>query len=137
MRILPVLLLPLAACSTTPQEAEQAAAAELRTQEALAVELAGLVPGEPTACLPEPARVQVSSKGYGSTLVYRVSNSVKYRNDMNGSCPGAGRDDILVTRTTQSRSCRGDIVQTIDRGSRFPTGACSFGDFIPYRRPAR
>ncbi|WP_375429016.1 hypothetical protein [uncultured Sphingomonas sp.] len=135
MRFLPIFVIPLAACSTTPREAERAAALDLQTQEALAAELAGLVPGKPTACLPEPARAQVSSKGFGSRLVYRVSSSVKYRNDMNGSCPGAGRDDILVTRTPQSRSCRGDIVQTIDRGSRFPTGSCAFGDFIPYRRP--
>lgn len=135
MRILSILLVPLAACSTTPQEAERAAAVDARARDALAAELAGLVPGEPTACLPQPGRVLVTSKGYGSTVVYRVSSTLKYRNDMNGSCPGAGRDDILVTRTTQSRSCRGDIVQTIDRTSRFPTGACTFGEFIPYRRP--
>lgn len=137
MRSLTLLLVPLAACSTSPREAERAATADLRTQKALAVELAGLVPGEPLACLPEPARVQLPSKGYGSTIVYRASSAVKYRNDMNGNCPAAGRDDILITQTTQSRSCRGDIVQTIDRTSRFPTGGCAFGDFIPYRRPAR
>lgn len=125
----------LAGCTTSPREAERAAAVDARAQDALAAELAGLVPGEPTACLPQPARVQVTSKGHGSTLVYRVSNDLKYRNDMNGDCPGAGRDDILVTRTPQSRSCRGDIVQTFDRGSRFPTGACTFGEFVPYRRP--
>lgn len=125
----------LAGCATSPRQAEQAAGVDARAQEALAAELAGLVPGEPTACLPQPGRVLLTSKGYGSTLVYRVSDSLKYRNDMNGSCPAAGRDDILITRTPQSRSCRGDIVQTIDRGSRFPTGGCTFGEFIPYSRP--
>ena len=135
MRILPILLVPLTACSTTPREAERAVAVDARAQDALAAELAGLVPGEPTACLPQPGRVPVTSKGYGSTIVYRVSGALKYRNDMNGNCPAAGRDDILITRTPQSRSCRGDIVQTIDRTSRFPTGGCAFGDFIPYRRP--
>lgn len=130
-----ILALLLAGCTTSPREAKRAATKEAATQEALAAELAGLVPGEPTSCLPQPARVQVTSKGYGSTIVYRVSRTLKYRNDMNGDCPGIGRDAILVTRTPQSRSCSGDIVQLIDRGSRFPTGACTFGDFVPYRRP--
>lgn len=135
MRITLALLLPLAACTTSPREAERAAASEAKAQAGLAAELAGLVPGKPTTCLPEPARTQLTSTGYGSTIVYRASRDVKYRNDMNGSCPGIGRDDILVTRTPQTRSCSGDIVQLIDRASRFPTGSCAFGDFIPYRRP--
>ena len=29
----------------------------------------------------------------------------------------------------------GDIARTFDQASRFPTGSCSFGDFVPYRKP--
>lgn len=125
----------LAACTTTPAQEKRAAAAQAGTDEALATELAGLVPGEPSDCLPAPARTQMSSKGFGSTIVYRVSSDLKYRTDTNG-CEGVGRrDDILVTQTPIGRTCRGDIAQTIDRTSRFPTGGCSFGSFVPYRRP--
>lgn len=128
-------LATLAACTTTPAQEERAAAAQADTEAALAVELAGLVPGEPSDCLPGPARTQMTSEGFGSTIVYRVSRDLKYRTEASG-CEGVGRrDDILITRTPVGRTCRGDIAQTVDRTTRFPTGSCSFGSFVPYRRP--
>lgn len=127
-------LATLAACTTTPEQEERAAATKAETEDALAAELAGLVPGEPTDCLPPSSRTQMSTKGYGSTIVYRVSSDLKYRTDTSG-CEGVGRDDILVTSTPIGRTCRGDIAQTFDRTSRIPTGSCSFGSFTPYRRP--
>ena len=50
-------------------------------------------------------------------------------------CRDVGRGNILVTRTPTTQLCRGDIATTVDSTSRIQTGACSFGDFIPYRRP--
>jgi hypothetical protein len=126
----------LGACAATPQEAERTAMAQADTAAALDRELAGLVPGEPSACLPEPLRVQVASRTYGPTIVYAVSRDVKYRTDTSGGCERAGRGrDVLVTQTTLNRSCRGDIARTVDPVTGFQTGACSFGDFVPYRRP--
>lgn len=125
----------LGACSTTPAERERRAASDAAAQAALAEELAGLTPGEPTTCLPEPARTPLSSQQFGSTIVYRVSRDLKYRTDTNGECGGrSGSDDIRVTRTPQARVCRGDIVQSFDRGSGFPTGSCALGEFVPYRK---
>lgn len=124
----------LAACSTTPEQAERAAEREAAAQESLEAELAGLTPGEPTTCLPTIGRTQVSSKGYGSTIVYRVSDNLKYRTDTSGGCEGIARGDILITSTPIGRVCSGDIAQTFDRVARFPTGSCSFGQFVPYRR---
>ena len=46
----------------------------------------------------------------------------------------AKRDDILVTRSFTGQLCRGDIVRTVDRFNGFPSGACTFGEFIPYSR---
>lgn len=135
-RLILISAVVLSACAATPVERERAAAVRSETQAALDKELAGLVPGEPTTCLPEPARTQLSSEVYGSTIVYRASRAVKYRSDTDGPCGRGNGNDILVTRTPLSRVCRGDIVQTFDRTSRFPTGSCALGDFVPYRKPS-
>ena len=131
--ILPMLA-ALAACSTTPEQQEQAVAAQAETQGKLAAELAGLTPGEPIACLPEPARTQEATAAFGPTLVYRVTRNVKYRNDTLGGCERLSRGDILVSRTPTGRTCRGDILRTLDPVSRFDTGSCTLGNFVPYRR---
>jgi hypothetical protein len=44
------------------------------------------------------------------------------------------RGNALVTRTTETRLCRGDIAQVVDVASRTTLGSCSFGDFTPYTR---
>ncbi len=94
--------------------------------------LAGYVPGEKMGCL--PLTRTPPSDSYGQTVVYRVSGKLLYRNDMGPGCEGLGRGDIMIASTPLGRFCRGDIVQLVDRTSRFPTGACVFGDFIPYRK---
>ena len=130
MRALALLLL-LAACATP----EEAARVEDQARAGLERELAGLTPGEPSQCLPVTARQQLSSRGYGSTIVYRVGSGLKYRSDTTGGCERLARNDILVTRTPLSRPCSGDIATTIDRQTGFQTGSCAFGPFVPYRRP--
>lgn len=130
------LLLPIAAIACAPTERSRAAAATAAdaAQAGLARELAGLTPGPALTCLPTFARTDL--RGYGSTLVYVVSKSLKYRTETNGGCDGVGRrDDILVTRSPQGRVCAGDIAQTLDRASRFPNGGCALGQFVPYRKP--
>lgn len=132
-------LVAIAGCTTTPRQAEQASrdqaarAADIYAE--LATELAGLVPGQPEACMPQPARVQSTTRGYGSTIVYRVSSTVKFRNDTTGGCENVGRGNFFVTQNPLARSCRGDIVQVFDPQTRVPLGSCALGDFVPYRRP--
>lgn len=136
MNALPLAgLVLLAACSMTPREREARAAAAATSDDELAAELAGLTPGEPSDCLPVPVRQQVTTRAYGSTIVYRVSDGLKFRNDTNGGCEAAARGSTLVTRTPTGRACRGDIVQTFEPVSQVPTGSCSLGRFVPYRRP--
>lgn len=94
--------------------------------------LAGYVAGKPENCLPQTRTP--SSDAYGRTVVYRYSGKLLYRNDMGPGCEGLGRGDVMVASTPIGRFCRGDIVQLLDRTSRFPTGSCAFGDFIPYRK---
>ena len=136
MRTLPLLMLPailLGACTQTQAEVERAQVREAGVQEKLAKELAGLVPGKPESCISQFPQKQ--SSGYGATILYRVNSGLVYRSDTVGGCEGIARGDILVTRTPSGQLCRGDIAQTFDQASRSPTGSCSFGDFVPYRKP--
>jgi hypothetical protein len=133
-----VLLIPfvaaLAACAQTPAETAAALKATAATQMALDKELAGLVPGKPMSCISQFGSLQV--KGYGSTIVYRASDNLKYRSDTAGGCGRVGNGDVLVTRSYSGQLCAGDIAQTIDPVARFPTGSCSFAQFVPYRKPS-
>lgn len=95
--------------------------------------LAGLTPGKPENCLPQTRTP--SSDSYGRTILYRYGSNLIYRNDMGPGCERMGSaGDVMIARTPMGRFCRGDIVQLVDRTSGFPTGSCSFGDFVPYRK---
>ncbi len=135
MRILSLLLLPalVSGCAQTPAQLQRAEVRDADVQQKLSKALAGLVPGKPESCISQFPQKQ--SAGYGATILYRASSRLIYRSDTVGGCEGIGRGDILVTRTSTGQLCRGDIAQTFDQASRFPTGSCSFGDFIPYRKP--
>jgi len=131
---LSLIALAVTGCSQSPADRLRSAKAADAAQAGLNRELAGLVPGQPTQCLPNYRRSDL--RGYGGTLVYSVNRSLKYRNDTTGGCEGVGRnDDILFTRSNQGQVCAGDIAQTLDRGSRVYTGSCGLGRFVPYRRP--
>ncbi|WP_294265234.1 hypothetical protein [uncultured Sphingomonas sp.] len=121
----------LAGCAATPRE--QAAMAERNARDAARLDqrLAGFTPGKPASCL--PVSTSRRSEYFGDTIVYEVSGSLVYRTDTSGGCT-LNRDDILVTQTPIGSLCRGDIARTIDRGSRFQTGSCTLGDFVPYRK---
>lgn len=124
-------MVAVAGCAATPKEQAAAAARAAVAQESLDQALAGLTPDKPVTCLPNFQNRQL--KAYGQTLVYTVSRNLKYRTDTSGGCEGVARGDILVTRSPQGRLCSGDIAQTVDQASRFPTGSCAMGDFVPYR----
>ena len=122
----------LTACMQTPAETARAVQAAAATQSSLDETLAGLTPGASSTCLPTRASTQVAA--YGPTLVYTVSPRLKYRSDTAGGCEQVARGDILVTRSNEGRLCQGDIAQTLDQASRFPSGSCAIGAFVEYRR---
>jgi hypothetical protein len=130
---IPALALSLlsAGCAATPEQRADLAERQARSNGELEAALAGYTPGRGQGCLPPgtPRRTRY----FGDTILYEISGNLIYRTDTNGGC-NLDRDDILVTRTPMGRSCSGDIVQTIDRAARFPTGACAFGEFVPYRK---
>lgn len=125
----------LAVAAATPSE--RRAAEEAKAQAALSKELAGLVPGKPQTCINQFITRDYSATSFGDTLVYRRSvDDTRYVTHTTG-CTGIGNngDNILITNTPSTELCRGDIATTVDRVSRFQTGSCSFGDFVPYHRP--
>ena len=93
--------------------------------------LSNYVAGAPQSCL-GLTRPTLSSRTYGSTVIYGTGNRI-WRTELVGGCRPY-EHDALITRTTQSRSCRGDIVEVRDLLSNVTRGSCSFGDFVEYRR---
>jgi hypothetical protein len=100
--------------------------------------LAGRVAGQAMSCVPVgPSSLHTST--YGRTILYRdaTSGAPIYRNDTAGGCEGAARGDILVSVEHEGRPCAGDIIHTVDPTSRFMTGSCALGQFVPYTKPRR
>ena len=58
-----------------------------------------------------------STRAYGSTLVYKMTNGEAYRNDTAGGCEGQARGDVLITRSNTGQLCQGDIATTVDTAS--------------------
>ncbi|URW74695.1 hypothetical protein M9980_08905 [Sphingomonas donggukensis] len=124
----------LAGCAMSAEEASRQAASDARDQAKLDKRLAGYTPGQPQSCI-QPYRAQ-QQEIFGDTLVYRDGRRL-YVNKTTGGCFGLRRDDIVVTRSFSGQFCRGDIVRTVDRTNSFPSGTCSFGDFVPYTKDGR
>ena len=133
MKALPLMLVAaavLGSCATASPE-EMAAQAS-RDQAKLASLTAGKVPGAPMSCLSNwRSRDMVVVNE--SVVAFRDGQKRVYVNNMNGPCLGLGPGrNALVTQSTSTSLCRGDIAQVLDVASRTNIGACSFGDFIPY-----
>jgi hypothetical protein len=132
MRSMSLLLLTVAlgACSTTPQMGRSAEAdAQLERL------LAGKVAGEGRSCLPH-RRASNMVVIDDNTVVFDAGRTV-YRNDFQGgSCSSLGSGFYtLVTRTSGSGLCRGDIAEVVDTHSGMAVGNCVLGDFVPYTAP--
>jgi hypothetical protein len=94
--------------------------------------LAGRVAGKPVNCI-SLSGSNSSQIIDGKAIVYRVGNRL-YVNEPRSGAQSLQRDDILVTRTIGSQLCSIDTVRLIDRGSRFPRGFVSLGQFVPYSK---
>jgi hypothetical protein len=126
----------LSGCAASDADIARQEDRAAREQVRLNRALAGFVPGQSRTCLNAiDRRGARGAQYYGSTILYPLGSRI-VRNDMNGNCP-LRNDPILVTQTPTGDLCRGDIVQLIDRGSRFPVGSCAFGDFVTYERNRR
>ena len=131
--VLPLSALAIAALAgPSIARTEAYEARQSREQERLEKALAGKAPGKPTSCIPI---TQVRSTSYfgNRTILYRMNSKLVYRNDPAGGCPGMNRYTALVTRTPTGQLCAGDIAFVRDFSANFTSGACSLGEFVPYR----
>ena len=132
MRTLALLLIASAIGSCTSVPPQVAAAEAAREQAKLAQLTAGKVAGPPMSCLPHynaNDMVVVSD----NTVAFKQGRGRVYVNNMQGPCSNLDRGHYaLVTRTSQSSLCRGDIATVVDTSTHTTVGSCVFGDFVPY-----
>ncbi len=111
------------------------AAPKLEPEAKLARMLEGRVAGEPVNCI-SFRDIRSTEIVDDTAIVYRVGRTL-YVNRPRGGAGSLDRDDVLVTRTTQSRLCSIDVVHLYDSASRIQSGFVSLGEFVPYERPRR
>ncbi|MCJ8158022.1 DUF6491 family protein [Sphingomonas sp. LaA6.9] len=139
MRLLiPILgLAGLAGCATADTAQLEAARAErdARADAELTKALKGRVQsGEPTDCITlHQARSSTTIRD--RAVVYEMAGDMVYVNNFQGGCAGLNDTKAIITRSTTSQLCRGDIATVTDLVAGFSTGSCIFGDFVPYRKP--
>lgn len=103
-----------------------------RDEAAVARILDGKTPQAPRKCL--NAWESRNTSVHDGTVLFRISSKLLYKNDMQ-ECHLLHEDDILQTNLYgTSQLCEGDIAQVINRTGRYSKGACTFGEFVPYRR---
>ncbi len=121
-----------ASCTTGPTQETRSP----RAQRELADALAGRVAGKPVACLPSyrADNMQVIDDW---TILFKDGRTIYVQNPR-GGCPGiAIHRNVLVTRPFGTNQlCSGDINQLVDPVSGIHGGACVFGEFVPYTKPA-
>jgi hypothetical protein len=69
-----------------------------------------------------------------NVILFDGPGNVIYVNRPPAGCPELTPSRALVTRTTSTQLCRGDIATVIDPVNGFGYGGCALGDFTPYRR---
>jgi hypothetical protein len=70
-----------------------------------------------------------------STIVFERGGGRYYRTDVGPGCAALRPDRAIVTREIAVGICEGDPFQVFDTMSRIGYGTCTFGPFVPYRRP--
>lgn len=94
--------------------------------------LAGLVPGQPQGCI-TPSRSE-GGDHFGNTVLIKDRTGTLYRTSLRGGCT-VGFTDVLVSQRPTERLCTGDIIQIQDRQMGIFRGACTYNEFVPYRKP--
>ena len=119
----------LAACETVDNQPQQRSASQQQSYDKL---LAGKVPGKAESCLPL-YRSNDMTVIDDDTILYRDGRTT-YVNKPLGGCNNLGNGSYaLVTHSTGSQLCRGDIAQVRDMTSGMTVGSCALGDFVPYK----
>jgi hypothetical protein len=98
----------------------------------LAAALEGRTPGAPMNCVSQ-LNLRSSRSAGEEAIIFDGPGGTIYVNRPPAGCPSLeGR--AMVTRSTSSQLCRGDIVTVIDTATGTEYGSCGLGEFVPYRR---
>ena len=129
---IPCLLLLAGGCTMTAEQSARADAVKARDEAKLDHRLAGLSALPPVNCLDQrDANVTV----YGNKLLYGDNGRYWLNQPTDGCFSSHNSDDIIVSKSYGPRLCSGDIIHTVSRAGGFQSGACSLGEFVPYRKP--
>ena len=97
----------------------------------LAKALAGRSAGQPVDCINERSRMQVIDDG---TILFR-DRGIIYVQQPRGGCYGLTSGMSLIRPAFgTTRICSGDINNIVDVRTGFGTGACTYSEFIPYKK---
>ena len=119
----------LCACATASEPTQRSASAQRQYDNLLA----GKVPGKAEKCLPTYRSNDMTIID-DNTILFRDGRTV-YVNQPLGGCQSLSRSgSALVTRNIGPQLCRGDLATVVDNSSGMSLGACSLGDFVPYRK---
>lgn len=135
MRAAAAVALMIAATACAPGE-QAASALAARGDREFASAIAGRVAGPPQRCI-NPVNTGGPQLIAPDRLVYRDASTVWVTRAE--GCPFIGRDEVVIAEVFGGQLCRNDRFRTIQRGASagIPGPYCRYGDFTPYRRPAR
>ena len=118
----------LCACATASEPAQRSAKAQATYDRMLS----GKVAGKAEKCLPTYRSNDMTIID-DDTILFRDGRTT-YVNHPLGGCSSLSRSgSALVTRNIGPQLCRGDLATVVDNTSGMTLGACSLGDFVPYR----
>ena len=123
----------LGACADQPP-AEMTASDQTKLQAALANYEQS---GPPTSCVPLRDLRGNKSVGEGAIIFEGTTSARLWVNRPSGGCPTLDFGRTLVTHTTTTQLCSGDIATVIDPVAHITYGGCGLGEFTPYRRVRR
>ena len=116
----------LLASGSTAQQGRSAVA-----DQKLANALAGRSAAAPVDCISERSRMQVIDDW---TILFR-DRGVVYVQQPYGGCHGLSNSMSLIRHGFgTTRICRGDINNIVDVRTGCGTGACTYSEFVPYRK---
>lgn len=132
MRATPLLLIAavMTGCATQPPAPTRTAEGQAELQRLTA----GKVAGAPMTCLPPQIRSRNMVAIDDSTIAFE-DGSRTYVNHLRGACSNLRSGFYtLVTRSSGSGVCSGDIADVADVRTGITVGSCALGDFVPYTR---
>jgi hypothetical protein len=124
-----VAMTSAALAADRPGAAARAADDEAR----LAAATAGRTAGRPQQCVQR--NLLRGNRGFGeNVIVFDGPGQTIYVNHTRGDCPRITNWNAVVVRSSGSSMCASDLVHVVDLQTGVEYGACSLGDFTPFRR---